>query len=269
MYFNIMKSFRRNISTTNLETFSQILNQDSTLATKLIRRLNHQTKLQIVDEILGSKMNGKEYTSFIAGRHRRAITVREVSLSLNPEKDLSPVGSLSKQADTNSDGVISPEELEIWLRNLSKESKVETKINEKNMLLSNKQKRQLFIISTIPFVGFGFLDNAVMIVAGDLIEEYFGVFLGLSTLAAAGLGNLLSDVVGLIFGDWVEQGAKKLGVKDPKLSLKQMNLRTTKRIQLWGSLIGIVVGCLFGMLPLLFIDTHKEKETIEQIRAAA
>lgn len=35
------------------------------------------------------------------------------------------------------------------------------------------------------------------IVAGDEIENVFGARLGLSTLAAAGLGNLVSDVIGL------------------------------------------------------------------------
>ena len=35
------------------------------------------------------------------------------------------------------------------------------------------------------------------IVAGDEIESLFGAKLGLSTLAAAGLGNLISDVIGL------------------------------------------------------------------------
>jgi len=37
----------------------------------------------------------------------------------------------------------------------------------------------------------------VQIVAGDEIESIFGARLGLSTLAAAGLGNLVSDVIGL------------------------------------------------------------------------
>ncbi len=35
------------------------------------------------------------------------------------------------------------------------------------------------------------------IVAGDEIESMFGARLGISTLAAAGLGNLISDVIGL------------------------------------------------------------------------
>ena len=46
-------------------------------------------------------------------------------------------------------------------------------------------------------VGFGFADNAIMIVAGDRIDATLGVRLGFSTLAAAGLGNLISDVAGI------------------------------------------------------------------------
>lgn len=37
----------------------------------------------------------------------------------------------------------------------------------------------------------------LQIVAGEEIENAFGVRFGFSTLAAAGLGNLLSDVVGI------------------------------------------------------------------------
>ena len=42
----------------------------------------------------------------------------------------------------------------------------------------------------IPFVGFGFLDNALMIIAGDYIDTTIGVALGISTMAAAGFGMM-------------------------------------------------------------------------------
>jgi hypothetical protein len=42
------------------------------------------------------------------------------------------------------------------------------------------------------------------ILAGDEIESTFGARLGLSTLAAAGLGNLLSDLVGLAMAEPVQ-----------------------------------------------------------------
>ena len=85
----------------------------------------------------------------------------------------------------------------------------------------------------LPFIVFGFSDNAIMvsselprhcavprlhaciyalpkplmpsqILAGDEIESTFGARLGLSTLAAAGLGNLLSDLVGLAMAEPVQ-----------------------------------------------------------------
>ena len=39
--------------------------------------------------------------------------------------------------------------------------------------------------------------SAIMLAAGDQIEAVFGATLGLSAMAAAGLGNMCSDVVGI------------------------------------------------------------------------
>lgn len=68
-------------------------------------------------------------------------------------------------------------------------------------------KSQLFrlaLIAGIPFVGFGFVDNAIMLLAGDAIDASLGMKLGISTLAAAGLGNLISDVLGIGAGEMIE-----------------------------------------------------------------
>jgi hypothetical protein len=43
-------------------------------------------------------------------------------------------------------------------------------------------------------LGFGFLDNFIMIVAGEYIDLTLGVTLGISTMAAAALGKLVSAV---------------------------------------------------------------------------
>nr|CAH8875456.1 unnamed protein product [Trichobilharzia regenti] len=51
--------------------------------------------------------------------------------------------------------------------------------------------------SCLPFIGFGFLDNAIMIIAGEYIDLTFSAMLGISTMAAAGLGNLVSDLFGI------------------------------------------------------------------------
>ena len=50
----------------------------------------------------------------------------------------------------------------------------------------------VFANNAIPFVGFGIIDNAVMIMAGDYIDCTIGVALGISTMAAAGLGKSFS-----------------------------------------------------------------------------
>ena len=49
-------------------------------------------------------------------------------------------------------------------------------------------------------VGFGFMDNMVMIQAGDLIDNTIGVRFGLKTLAAAACGQIISDMSGVMFG---------------------------------------------------------------------
>jgi hypothetical protein len=49
----------------------------------------------------------------------------------------------------------------------------------------------------LPFIGFGFLDNFIMITVADRIEESIGVVLCLSTMAAAGMGNMVSDLAGM------------------------------------------------------------------------
>ena len=46
----------------------------------------------------------------------------------------------------------------------------------------------------IPFIGFGIMDNAILIWAGDLIDQRLGVVLGISTLCAAAIGNIIRYV---------------------------------------------------------------------------
>lgn len=54
-----------------------------------------------------------------------------------------------------------------------------------------------FVVNGVPFIGFGFLDNFFMIIAGDYIESSIGVYMAISTMAAAALGNTISDIFGL------------------------------------------------------------------------
>ncbi|CAH8651781.1 unnamed protein product [Heterobilharzia americana] len=76
--------------------------------------------------------------------------------------------------------------------------------------------------SCLPFIGFGFLDNAIMIVAGEYIDLTFSAVLGISTMAAAGLGNLISDLFGIGLVGYVEKFVEKIGISVPHLSASQL-----------------------------------------------
>ncbi|KAK9826561.1 hypothetical protein WJX74_003014 [Apatococcus lobatus] len=110
------------------------------------------------------------------------------------------------------------------------------------------------IASGIPFIGFGFLDNFIMILAGEQIEASVGVRFALSTMAAAGLGNIVSDIAGLGFADIIEAKARKLSwCREPPLSIAQRAMYTTRACKVGGAVVGITVGGLLGLMPLLWI----------------
>jgi hypothetical protein len=105
--------------------------------------------------------------------------------------------------------------------------------------------------------GFGFMDNLVMIQAGDLIDSTIGVRFGLSTLTAAAFGQVFSDVSGVCFGGTVEAIASRLGLPVVTLTMAQLSLPIAKRTALGGAVVGVIVGCLLGMTSLLFMDLGK------------
>ncbi|XP_059151686.1 transmembrane protein 65-like, partial [Physella acuta] len=124
---------------------------------------------------------------------------------------------------------------------------------------TRQQLKQVLLHQMFPFIGFGFLDNFLMIVAGEYIDVTLGVTLGISTMAAAALGNLISDVAGLGSAHYVENWAAKIGVKNPHLSPTQVDIGSTKWASNMGKVIGVTIGCLLGMMPLLFFKDEKKK----------
>ncbi|XP_070702941.1 transmembrane protein 65 [Pempheris klunzingeri] len=123
------------------------------------------------------------------------------------------------------------------------------------------QIRYVLFHNALPFIGFGFLDNAIMIAAGTQIELSIGVTLGISTMAAAALGNLVSDLAGLGLAGYVESLASRLGMQVPDLSPKQVDMWQTRLSSHTGKGIGVSIGCILGMFPLLFLgDDDEEKE---------
>ncbi|KAL7739266.1 hypothetical protein ACLKA6_008734 [Drosophila palustris] len=123
------------------------------------------------------------------------------------------------------------------------------------------QLYQIFFVNAVPFIAFGFLDNFIMISAGEYIESSLGHFITLSTMAAAGFGNTISDIIGITTASYVEDICQMLGLKQPRITAAQFELKSSRRASSWGRIIGITLGCLIGMCPLWFIsDEDKKKE---------
>lgn len=128
-----------------------------------------------------------------------------------------------------------------------------------------KDLRKLAIQQSLPFIGFGFLDNLIMIVAGEYIDASIGASLSISTMAAAALGNTLSDVFGVGSAGYVEYLSSRLGVNPPNLTLEQLELTSSKMAVNIGRAFGVALGCILGMFPLLFyIDDEETDKTIEE-----
>ena len=146
---------------------------------------------------------------------------------------------------------------------------------------TNEQLKIVAMHQAIPFVGFGIMDNAILILAGETIDIYLGLTLGISTMCAAAIGNIISDVCGVAFGTVIEdallswskkiesitKGRVKLPPM-PQLSYEQRNLRSVRLSGQMGCAVGLTIGCVIGMFPLLFFSSDKEKE-VENSEAEA
>ena len=119
----------------------------------------------------------------------------------------------------------------------------------------------------IPMVGFGIIDNLVMITAGEHIQCTIGITLGLTTMAAAGLGQVVSDISGIMSGGTVDALVGRLLPNLPRSGLTslQKELTSARMAQTAGGCIGVTIGCLLGMSVLFFMDA----EAIEKQKTAA
>jgi len=193
--------------------------------------------------------------------------------SLNPCLSISRNGSQVTTASsslgpnfTKAQAVIlieklTTEERKLFLKELKKV--VVTKEGELSKP-TYKELKQLAYHNSLPFIGFGFLDNFIMIMAGEYIDITLGAKLGISTMAAAAFGNTISDMMGIGSAWYVESWADRLGAHPPPLSPEQLEMPTSRICANLGRLLGVAFGCILGMFPLIFIDTSSKEEDQEK-----
>jgi hypothetical protein len=106
----------------------------------------------------------------------------------------------------------------------------------------------------VPFIFFGFFDNALMITGGGALEEMIGARFGLSVLACSGLANTFADVGGLHISHVVEDRYKRSGWARLALAPEQNSLPSVRRAKWVGAAAGVATGCLLGLTPLAFMN---------------
>lgn len=112
------------------------------------------------------------------------------------------------------------------------------------------------LVLTVVFA-FSCSDQTVMLQAGNAVDCTLGVTFGLSTLAAAAIGQVVSDASGVVLGNSLERIAIKAGLPPTNLTGAQRALPMVARTYFAGSLLGIIAGCMLGLVNLLFIDTSR------------
>jgi hypothetical protein len=60
---------------------------------------------------------------------------------------------------------------------------------------TDRELRVVALHQAVPFVGFGMMDNSILILAGEAIDINLGVTLGISTMCAAAIGNIGANLV--------------------------------------------------------------------------
>lgn len=121
-----------------------------------------------------------------------------------------------------------------------------------------------FLKRSARMTAFGFVDNFIMITAGDYIDPGLKGLLGTSTLFAAGLGNMISDVAGEEAGGSIENVLEKMGVDIQNVSDEQMKAAPgwMKFVDKKAGTFGVAIGCLLGMIPLAFMEDKNKRRTL-------
>lgn len=127
-----------------------------------------------------------------------------------------------------------------------------------------KQWRHVFLSAAFPMIGFGVMDQLIMIRAGDLIDNTIGVTFGLATLSAAAVGQLCSDTSGVLFGNVIDSIVQVFGFSPPDVIQEQRGLPSFRLATTLGAAFGVAFGCILGMTQLFFMDLDKPERLKRQ-----
>ena len=118
---------------------------------------------------------------------------------------------------------------------------------------------KIVLAAAPPFLAFGMLDNCTLVLAGGAIDNILSAKLGLTQMAAAGMGGVVSGVAGIQVHGLAERFTR---AKPPKLTPEQHRSDSFLRAENVGNTLGMVVGLVLGMTPLLFMkrSTHAAEE---------
>ena len=167
--------------------------------------------------------------------------------------------------DSDGDKMLTPQEFQnfhrafLW-RHLQQEPEVGNEDGEQRSSGSSGSSKEITyahlksvaLSQMYPFIGFGFLDNALMLAFGETIESSVGLSLGLSTMAAAAIGNTLSDVCGVGLANKIEYWCAKFGLtEEVTMTTGQAKEMRVVVARLGGAMTGVTIGCIVGSFPLL------------------
>lgn len=105
------------------------------------------------------------------------------------------------RADINRDGTLSFTEFKQWAAELVSEGDSRDQMKAPP---TRAQLGALFVQHMTPYVGFGLVDNALMVLSGEAIDNTLGLMLGMSCLGAAALGNAFSNALGMALHGTIE-----------------------------------------------------------------
>ena len=119
--------------------------------------------------------------------------------------------------------------------------------------LIKKLFRESITAGTKSFI-FGFIDQGIMVAAGDEMDDQVKILLGLTgataTMVAAGIGNAISDAFGEGCSFSIEKKLEKMGLSNHMLTPEEEQMKCFKIVRKWSPVVGIFLGCSVGLIVL-------------------